>query len=58
MKNDPLRPYGNSFQVVEGDNDDGVPCKDCKITGKCFCLGEKGNRVINNKIKTVIKKKL
>lgn len=44
--NDPLRPYGPGFKIVPGENDDGIPCKDCQITGKCFCIGEKGNRVI------------
>ncbi len=40
-----LNQYGAGFQVVQGQNDDGKPCRDCAITGKCFCLGEKGNRV-------------
>lgn len=45
MFKDPLKPYGNAFKIVPGDNDQGRPCRDCAITGKCFCIGEKGNRV-------------
>jgi hypothetical protein len=41
---DPLKPYGDSHKIVDGINDDGKPCIDCQITGKCFCLGEKGRR--------------
>lgn len=40
-----MSQYGEGFAVVQGTNDGGRPCKDCAITGKCFCLGEKGNRV-------------
>lgn len=42
--NDPLRPFGESHKIVPGENDDGKPCIDCQVTGKCFCLGEKGRR--------------
>lgn len=45
MNKDPKRPYGDGFKIVEGENDGGRPCRDCTVTGKCFCLGEKGNRV-------------
>jgi hypothetical protein len=41
---DPLRPFGDSHKIVDGENDDGKPCIDCQVTGKCFCLGEKGRR--------------
>jgi integrin beta 8 len=39
-----LSKFGVGLKEVQGVNDDGKPCVDCAITGKCFCLGEKGNR--------------
>ena len=34
------------FKVVQGESDGtGRQCRDCAITGKCLCIGEKGARV-------------